>query len=250
MPEETIAAPRVTPKRFWEELSPTEWVAIAAVIFYLFYLNYSTGYVTNLNSGNESIIINGVEVQPGQVLYGPQDFVPQSNVSNTQTFFGIILVFILVAVLVSRRMSMKRRATIQEAVDEIAAQLIQARNLKDAKITLTRNGMVITTDIEVIELTHEFLTRYKSKGNEREAFRYTIHAIITDRRDGIPQYYKTYFHPWTWYWDGYVRVVKALSEEDRCPNCGTEYDEKIVMADDLLKLREAKKAIGGAGGKM
>lgn len=235
------------PKNIWNELSFIEIGVIILAIGYFFYLNNSTALILNINLENQTRVINGVPNPPNTILYAPNDYVPKSNISNTQTFFGIVIIILLVVILLSKRISIPRRATIQEAIHDIANQLIKTRQIKDAKLSTTRNGLKIISDIEEIELTYNFLTRYKSEGNRRWAFRYTIGVIITNREDNIPEYYKAFYHPWSRYWDGLVESITPLNDEDRCPKCGSDFDEKIVMAEDLIKYRHAKSYVGEKG---
>src|SRR3990167_1798357 len=109
MADEQHQSPKkLQPKSIWKELSYLEWAAILIVIGYFFYLNQSTALVLNYNNETK------------QVLYKPNDLVPKSNVSNSQTFFGIILYIICVGILLSKRIRSPRRATMKEALDDLS----------------------------------------------------------------------------------------------------------------------------------
>ena len=240
----------IRPKNIWKELAFIEIGIIILAVGYYFYLNNSTALILNFNNENTTRVVNGVPNPPNTVLYNSNDYVPKSNVSNTQTFFGITITLALVVILLTKRMQIPRRATIQEAIHDIASQLIKIRQLKDVKISATRQGLLITSDLEVIELKYNFLTRYKTEGSRRWAFRYTIGVIITDKEDDVPVYYKAFYHPWSRYWDGLVETTKWLNDEDRCPRCGSDYDEMIVMAEDLMKWKHARGYVGEKGIKL
>ena len=210
-----------SPRKLWGELSYFELGVILLMVGYFFYLNNSTEWVINYNnSTNTSRVINGVENKPGTVLYGQNDFVPKSPVTNSQTFFGIALFLIVIFVLLSKLIKSSRRATISEAIDHISKQLIEVRQLKEAKITVIKSGVRIISDFEEIDLTYNFITRYKSIGDTREAFRYTINVVIKNKQDETEEYYRAYYHPWSRYWDGLVKAVTELTESDQCPRCG------------------------------
>ena len=217
---------------------------VVAMIGYFIYLSSSTSLVLNYNNAtNESRVINGVENKPGTILYGPNDYVPKSNVTNTQTFFGIAMFLIVVFVLTSKLVKAATRARIDEALKQIADELIKAKQLKDARITVIRDGIKIITDFTDIDLTYNFLTRYKAKGETREAFRYTICVVEHDKTNNTEQYYRAYYHPWTRYWDGLVKTDKGLFEIDQFPKCGDEYDEKIIIGEDVKKYSMIKKEL-------
>lgn len=235
-----------SPRKLWNELSYFELGLIILMVGYFFYLNNSTGWVINYNnSTNGSRIVNGVENKPGTVLYGQNDYVPKSAVSNSQTFFGIVLFLIVIFVILSKLVKSLRRATIGEAINDISKQLIEVRQLREARITVIKNGVRIVSDFEEIDLTYNFLTRYKSIGDVREAFRYTINVQIKNKQDETDEYYRAYYHPWSRYWDGMVKSITELTESDQCPNCGKEYHEKIIISDDLKKMRYIKETIPG-----
>lgn len=237
----------VKPKSIWKEMSYTEIALIVLAVGYLFYLNNSTALVLNLNSGNETRIINGIQNPPNTVLYRENDYVPKSNVSNTQAFFGAVIILALVTALLSKIINIPKRATIQEAIEDTAKQIIKIRNIEGASISPTKNGLKIISDIEEIEMFCEFLTRYKSDNDGRWAFRYTIKVVITNKEDNVQEYYKAFYHPWSRFWDGLLATSKGLSDEDRCPKCGSEYDERIVSSKDLLAFRAARHFAGEKG---
>lgn len=231
-------------KSLWKEVKPFEWIIIIIVLGYFVYLNNATGLVINVNDGNETRIINGIPNPPNTILYEPNDYVPKSNVSNTQTGIGIFLTIILILVLLAKRISIPKRATIEEAIEDIADHLIKLKNLKNTKITQTREGLKIISDFEEINLSYSFLTRYKTIGDRSWAFRYTIHGVIYNKRSNIQDYYKFFYHPWSRYYDGMLKVAKELADEDRCPKCGSEYDEKPIIGADLMKFKVAKQWVG------
>ena len=246
MPEgmEAPLPKKQTPKSFWNQFSVMEWIAMASMVAYLVYLNVSTHYVPNI-AINETRVINGVTYLAGQALYLPSYFVPSSNVSNTQTFFGVVLYAGTLIILLQRRLNENRRATIEEAINDIARQIIKVRNLRDARIVPQKDGLRITSEFEIIDLDTKFLTRYKSRGDTREAFQYVIQAKIYNRDDEVWVNQKVFYHPWSRYWDGMVKSDRPLNESDKCQWCGKAYDEKIIGASDIQALRFGKGFIGG-----
>lgn len=237
-----------TYKKLWKEISWGERFMVGLMIAFMIYLNYSTELVPNTTGANETRTINGVTFPPKSIIYQPQDYVPKSHVSNTQTFLGVLLFLLVVIMLLSKRANILRRATIKEAIEDLGNQLIEIRNIKDAQISLVKDGLKITSDLEEIDLTYLFLTRYKSKGGEREAFRYVIKVVIRNKSDETEDLYKAYYQPMTRYWDGLVPTTHELSEADRCPKCGNDFDELIIISEDLMKLKRAKDAVGGTKG--
>ena len=228
------------PKKIWMNLTYIEIGLILAVAGYFIYLGYSTRLVLNTNNTNQTIVVNGIEQKVNKTLYLPNDYVPASNISNAQSFFGIALFAIAVFVLLSKISKINKRATIQEAITDIANQLIQVRQLKEARKSVVKNGLKISSDDEDIYLTYNFLTVYKSKGEEREAHRYVIHADIYNKTDEAHQYSKAYYHPQSRYWDAFIKVDEELTESDRCQKCGTEYDEKIIISEDIRKYKSLR----------
>ena len=241
---EAVQSKEATPQSILKELKLFEWIIVIIIVGYFIYLNSTTSLVININDGNETRVINGIPNPPHTVLYEPNDYVPKSNVSNTQTFVGILLVAILIVVLLAKRIRTLKRATIQEAIDDIAEQLIKLRNMKNARTTQTKDGLKIISDIEEIELTYNFLTRYKTIEDRSWAFRYSIHVNIFDKTNNTHQYKLAYYHPWSRYFDGMVSVKKELSRDDKCSKCGSESDEKMVIGSDLMKFKQAKEWTG------
>ncbi len=232
------------PKKFLKSLTMFEIALIVLACGYIIYLNQQTSRIPNLNNGNSTIVVNTIPIKPGELLYGPNDLVPKTNVSNTQTFFGILIILLLVYTLLLKVTNVNSRASIHEAVEDITKQIIQVRQLKDARIAVIKNGKKITSDLEDIEITYNFLTRYRIINNLRQAFNYTIHINILDKSTGLEDYYKAYYHPWDRFWDGLVKSSKQLSDVDQCPNCGKEFDVKIITSDDLSRARAARRGIG------
>ena len=241
--EQPLPKPK-TVKSFWNEFSIMEWIAMAGMIAYLIYLNTSTSYVPNVDI-NATRVINGVTYLPEQALYLPSDFVPKSNVSNTQTFVGVMVYIGTLLILLQRRFNDNKRATIDEALNDIARQLIKVRNLRDARIVPQKDGLRITSEFEIIDLDCRFLTRYKSKGDTREAFQYVIQTKIYDKEHEVWINHKCFYHPWSRYWDGMVQSDRTLDESDKCQWCGKSFDEKIIAASDLQNIRFGKGMIGG-----
>ena len=93
---------KIAIKKIWKELSYFEIFIIAISIGYMVYLNSSTSMVLNINNGDETRIINGVQNPPHTILYKPEDYVPKAGVSNTQMVFGIIINIFLISTLLSK----------------------------------------------------------------------------------------------------------------------------------------------------
>ena len=238
---------KIAIKKIWKELSYFEIFIIAISIGYMVYLNSSTSMVLNINNGDETRIINGVQNPPHTILYKPEDYVPKAGVSNTQMVFGIIINIFLISTLLAKRVTSGKRATILEALEDISNNLIKARNLKDARITSTKNALQISTDLEDINLTYNFLTRYRSIGTVADAFKYVIGVEIIDKADNTSEYFKAHYNPKLRYWDGFLKMAKELSEQDQCPKCGNDYDERLIMGQDIRDFREGKTYLGYKG---
>ena len=247
MPEQNPEALKdsMKPKKLWKELSFFEIGLIIAMVWYFFYIANSTSLIVNINDGNSTRVINGVPNPPGTLAFGANDLVPKSNVSNSQVFFGIILFLVTIYVILSKVIKSSRRATIEEALEDISKQLISVRHMKQAKIYSIKNGLKITSEHEEIELTHSFITRYEEKGGEKLAFRYTINCKVHDKIEDSDEHYRAHYHPWSRYWDGFIRSESELEQQDQCPRCGKEYDVLVVLSDDLKKIKAAKEYIPG-----
>ena len=228
-----------TPVKFWKELSGFEIAAIALMIGFFIYIKSTTALVVNINNGNETRIINNVQNPPHTLLYPPNAFVPKSNVSNTQTFIGIMIFAIVVLMLLAKRVSMQRLATMKEAMDDLSRQLKQLKN-----ITLSDGTTIPITDDIDIKITPQFYAKYKTVGNERKIVRYSFLTMITNKKEGTEHYFRVWYQPWTRYWEGFFETAKSLQETDKCPHCGTEADEKVIIGEDLAKLRDLRKAFG------
>jgi len=230
-------------KKIWSDTGWTEKILIVVLIGYFVYLNQATALVLNINDQETPRMINGIPNEPNTLLYLPQDYVPKSNVSNTQMFIGIILSALLSFILLSKK-ALKDRAEISEALSDIANQIIKTKNIKDAKINASKDGLIIRTDVEEICLTNYFLTRYRFIGNVTEAFEYVISVEIKDNEGNI-DYYKAHYNPLTRYLDGLIKTTKELKEEDQCPRCGKEYDERYILGADLVALKSGKELMKG-----
>lgn len=232
-----------TPKSFWKELTWVEMFAITAPIIFLIYLNQSTGLILNFNNQNETRIINGIQNLPNTILYPSNAFVPKAPVSNSQTAIGIILYIICIGILLKRRLKEKRRATPEEAMNDLSKQLKRLTN-----IPLADGTTVPITDNIKIYINPIFFTRYKSVGDERKAFRYVFQIKVEDRINETEYYYKAWYHPWDWFWDGFYQSNTPLGDKDRCQYCGgTEYDEKVILSERLNEFRKLKKGLAGFG---
>jgi len=219
---------RPSPSSFWKELSIVEWVAIAVVIGYFFYLNQSTAYVVNFNNETQ------------QVLYASNDLVPKSNVSNSQTFFGILLFIVCILILLSKRLAHLKRATPKEALDDLSKQLKELKNVALADGT----SITIQDNIKILP-TPQFITRYKELGEESKAFRYTFLVYLRDNYNEVTYYFRAWYHPWDRYWDGFYQTKTPIADRDRCPNCGSEYDIKVITTSDVQKAVALRKGLTG-----
>jgi len=121
-----------TPLKFWKELSWIEIGAVIAMIAFLIYLKNFTSLVPN-TSVNETRIINGVTYPPETLIYPPNAIVPKSSITNTQLFFGILIFAVVVLMLISKRLSVRRRATPKEAMDDISRQIKQLKKVGTIK---------------------------------------------------------------------------------------------------------------------
>jgi len=228
-----------TPLKFWKELSWFEIGAIVSVIVFFFYLKNFTALVPNI-SLNETRIINGISYPPNTLIYPPNALVPKSNVTNTQTFFGMLLFLIVVLMLITKRLSIRKRATMKEAMDDISKQIKQLKN-----ITLADGTTIPITDDIDIKMTPQFLSKYKTVGEVREVVKYAFLVYVIDRKNQVEHYFRAWYHPMNWYWDGFFETQTPLRDIDKCSHCGGELsDEKIITSEELSRLREVKKALG------
>jgi len=236
---------KVTPTKFYNEFSAIEWGALILIILAIpFYISLSTKLVPNF-SVDETRVFNGITYPANTSIYSPNDFVPKSNFSNTQAFFVMFINGICIFILLQKRLGDNKRATINEAMRDIAKQIIEAWNIKDARIAPTRDGLQIISPHETIDIQPVFNTKYKTVDGVRSAVRYCIQIIRLDKEDRVPTTYRAHYHPHTRYWDGMFKSKLELSEMDKCPNCGSEADEKVVSSEDLAKMSHAKKLFGG-----
>lgn len=227
-----------TPLKFWKELSWFEIGAIVLIIGFMIYLKNVTALVVNFNDSNETRVINNIQNPPNTILYAPNSLVPKSNISNTQLFFEILLFSIVVLMLLSKRVSLLKRATPKEAIDDLEKQMGQLK-----EITLADGTRIPVNDLD-IKFTRQFTIKYKTIGGERKESRYAFLVFIKDKKKQVEYYFRAHYHPWTRYWDGFFETPTPIQETDKCPNCGTEADEKIIMAEDLARLRELRRGMG------
>ena len=228
-----------TPKSFWKELTWLEIGAIIAPVIFILYLHNSTALVLNFNDKNETRVINGIQNLPNTVLYPPNSYVPKAPVSNSQTYLGIIIYLVCIGILLQRRLKEKRRATPEEAMNDLAKQLKKLTN-----IPLADGSTIPITDSTRIYIHPHFITRYKSTGDERKAFRYVFQVIVEDRTNDVELYYRAWYHPWDWFWDGFYPADTMLGDKDYCSKCGNEFDEKVILAERLREFRELRKGLG------
>ena len=235
-----------TPKTFWKSLSWIEIGAIIAPIIFIVYLHNSTALVLNYNNGNETRIINGIPNPPNTIIYPPNSYVPKSNVSNTQAVIGSAIYLICIGILLQRRLKQARRATPKEAMDDLSKQLKQLTHLP-----LADGTTIPITDNLKINLNPTFITRYyeESEG-KRIAWRYAFDVLVEDKREDTKQYYRIYYHPWDWCWDGFFPINSALMGKDTCPDCGKEYNFKSLHSKLIRELRELKRGFSGGMGRI
>jgi len=228
-----------TPLKFWKALSWFEIGAVVSVIIFLFYLKTYTALVPNI-SLNETRVINGISYPPNTLIYHPNSLVPKSNITNTQAFLGVLLFLIVVLMLLSKRISIRKRATMKEAMDDISKQIKQLKN-----ITLADGSTIPITDDIDINLTPQFLSKYKTVGEVREAVKYAFLVYVTDKKNQVDYYFRAWYHPMERYWDGFFETKTPLSDVDKCSHCeGDLSDEKIIISEELSRLRELKKGLG------
>lgn len=224
--EPTTPAPK---KSFWnytKEISWAERIAVLVFIGILIYVNSSTSLVPNYNS------------QTQQVIYTKESLVPKSNITNSQTFFEIVVFLVCLAVLLHGRVTTAKRATMKEAMDHISMQIKQLKNIHLQDGTT----IVLSDDVEVI-LTPQFLTRYAESSDERKEFRYTFLVIVKDRGNKGEYYFKAWYEPWKRYWDGFYQSITPIQDKDRCPDCGNEYDVKYIKMKDLQTYLQLRKGL-------
>ena len=216
----------------WSHLKKTTWMqrfAIFAVIAFIIYLNQSTKLVPNFNNSTNTY------------TYTQQTpFVPKSNVSNSQTAFGIIIFVLCLFLLFQAKISELLRATPKEAMDDLAIQLKELKN-----IPLADGTTIPLTDTTEIIISPHFFTRYLSVGTERKEFRYVFCVIVKNHSQNLDYYYKAWYEPWKRLWDGFYPTTGPLSDKDRCPNCGNESDLKYITEDTLKSWFRVKKEISG-----
>lgn len=225
-----------TPIKFWKEMSWFEIGAIAFFIIFLVYLKNTTALIANFNDSNETRVINNAQNPPNTILYAPNSLVPKSSISNTQLFFEVSLFAVVVLMLLSKRVSLLRRATPKEAISDLERQIGELK-----EITLADGTLIQINDID-IKFTRQFTTKYKTLGGERKESRYSFLMFVKNKKTHTEHYFRAHYHPWTRYWDGLFETINPIQETDKCPNCGTEADEKIIMAEDLARLRELRSA--------
>lgn len=228
--------PESTGKTIWKATTWFERALIFSIIAYLLYLNSSTELILNFNEGNETrYIMGGVANLPNTVAFPPNSYVPKSNVSNTLTAIGIFLYCIAIYIILARKLAMKRRATMPEALEDTKLWI------KNLKTIPTLEGSQIPLEGLNISVEPIFMTRYdKTTSQEGNEFRYVFLVTVKDEYEETIRYYHSWYHPWTRYWDGFFPVKRELSRIDRCPRCGNEHDIAYLESEDIRKIKELK----------
>ena len=215
-------------KSLWDyvkELGSFERIMVVAVIGFIFYTNQSSVLVPNYNNETNSYLYTK------ETLY-----VPKSNITNSQTFFEVLLFITCIFFLLQKRVGILKRATPKEAMDDISLQLKEVKN-----IPLADGNTIALNDSTEINISPIFITRYMETGDERKEFRYVFQCILTDHNLDTKHFFRAWYEPWNRHWDGFYESDTPLRQKDRCPDCGNEWDVKYLKSDDLRKIWELRK---------
>lgn len=204
---------------FKNPFTTPQLILIGALIVLFGYLSTSTQLVPNWDN------------ETGTILYSGNDMVPKSNVSIGQAFFGTILVILLVMTFIG-----KNRQTADIATPEEAQEALNDFLKKRKKVEL-KDGTVITLGDYYIDTN--FLTKSRTDKTGTKMVSYIFQIRIEDGY--LTYYFKGDVHPNTRYVTRFIEMDGPLEEKDKCPKCGTEYDEKYMDTEDLKGYKKLKE---------
>ena len=193
---------------------------IVALIVFMIFLQKSTTPIPNY--------------QNGTILYGQDSLVPPTYISGTQLFVEILL---LVGIILS---FIRKEGEKAKRIDITEAKKLMSDYLQSIEEITTKSGMIVKLGNWNID--EHFLVRYILEKGERKANEYVLQINI--QSEGTPKLYvKGYVHAYEKFIDGFVEIDAPLEDKDKCPECGKEYDEKIILPDEIKALKMLKEGL-------
>lgn len=179
-------------------------------------------------------LINSTNETGFKVLYSPTDLVPPTHIPIEYAGGGIFFVLVLVLSFLLIQQKEKKRIGEREA-----KELLMSEFEKKKDIPLAGGKVFEAKNYEVAKIL-SVVTPYHREGSERKPRYIAIGLELKDKETGLPEIYKVRINPYDRLIDDILPTTKELLDSEKCPKCGSEYDEKPIIAEDLLKMRRAE----------
>ena len=163
--------------------------------------------------------------------YTREYYVVPNYVNQNYMALGFILLSGLVLSFLAKE-SKADMASIEEAIG------IMDKYLKGRKSITTLSGEII--EISKYFIDPNFLLPEEVTDEGRIPIKYVLQIRIFDL-DENEIYLKGYVHPFKRYVGGFVEMEGALEEKEKCPDCGKEYDIKVLKTEDYKKWQRIKE---------
>lgn len=202
-------------------------IGLMIIIFGLFlYMSNITTPIPNLiNSTNETY----------GVLYSPIDLVPPTYIPFEYAIGGIFLVCVLVLSFLLLQQRQKTRMGEREA-----KELIMSEFEKKKSIPLASGKVFEAKNYEVVDIL-SCITPYYREGAERKPRYIAVGLQLLNKQTDVEDFYKVRVNPYDRLIDDILPTTRELIDAEKCPKCGSEFDEKPITAEDLYKAKKAVK---------
>jgi len=208
--------PKKNWKRYFGGFSTMQVIFIGLLFFYLIYSSRMTIPVPNYNN------------ETNTVLYAVDSMVPPTYITSNHVLLGVALLAGLVLSFKKKEADIPSRADIKEA------KKLMEDYLKSVSSIRTKTGKII--EIGDFDIDPNFITKYTIIKGERKATEYVM-QINLETDDDFKTYVKGYVEPYTRYIDGFMEIDSPLESSDVCPECGEEFDSKIILPDEIRALK-------------
>ena len=220
-------------KQLTKHLSKFQVGLFVLIIATAFYFALITTPVPNLIN---STLDNSTNTTTYKVLYSPADQVPPTFIPYNYSWAITIMVLVLVLSFLLDKQKHKGRMTEQEAKDFIANEFEKKRTIK------LPNGKMEAGKYELLDWLSVVSPTYRD-GADRKTKYIAIGLLLNNIDYDSEEYWKVRIDPYERIIMDFVQTTEEMMDCEKCPKCGSEFDEKPILAEDLMKMRSAKRFI-------
>lgn len=204
-------------QKYMAGFSKTQWFIMILLAVSLLYISKGTAPVPNFYNGT--------------VLYDKDSMVPEDYFSNNELAFVYALIIWLILTFVGKEAKKAERIDIREAIE------IMDNYLKKRKSIRTETGLLI--ELGDYHIDTNFLTRDIMTKGEIKTHQYVLQITIKSA-DRPPLYVKGYVGAYSRFIDGFVEMDGPLEPKDKCSQCGSDFDFKMIDTEEYKTFKRIK----------